>query len=143
MNEPQLDRHRSMDELGKFAVNLEMKGISLDDAAAEELLTVVMNEVTERCIEGGADFIGHVKGCLLTMDDRLMRANLVSRKVGVETENLLQGKGFEGGRLMLHVIVHGIWDPDVRRISLQAIKSIMEGRGIDYRIILDYCEAVV
>ncbi len=143
MNEPQLDRHRSMDELGKFAVNLEMTNVDLDSKGADELLRTVMTRVTEDCLEGGADFIGHVKGCLLTPDDRLLRANLVSMRTGVEVEDLLQDKGFKGGRLLLHVIVHGIWDPEVRRISLDAISRTMKECSIDHRIILDYCESVV
>lgn len=143
MTEPQLDRHRSMDELGKFAVNLEMTNVDLDSTGADELLRTVMTRVTEDCLAGGADFIGHVKGCLLTPDDRLLRANLVSMRTGVESEDLLDGKGFKGGRMMLHVIVHGIWDPEVRRISLEAISSILKERSIEHRIILDYCESVV
>jgi len=142
-DELRLDRHRSMDELGKFSLNLELSGADLSDEEAQDLLETVMARATEDCFAGGADFIGHVKGCLLTKDDRIMRANIVSLRTGVESENLLDGKGFKGGRLMMHLIFHGIWDPEVRRITLDAVSRVMEERGLSYRLIQDYCEAVV
>ncbi len=138
-----LDSHRSMDELGKFSVNLELHGVNLSDEESQDLLETVMRQATEDCFAGGADFIGHVKGCLLTSDDRIVRANMVSIRTGVESENLLDGRGFQGGRLMMHLILHGIWDPDVRRITLDAISRVMDERGVGYRLIQDYCEAVV
>lgn len=38
------------------------------------------------------------------------------------------------------VIVHGIWDPEVREQSLEAIEAVFRKYGLSYEIIRDFYE---
>ena len=141
MKEIELDMHRSIDNLGKFSVNLKIDSDKrLDDAAVIQLLNEIMNRVGHSCMESGADMIGHIKSCAYDNEERMCSANLTSFRVGVEYENNLQGHGMRSGYVMLHVIVHGLWDPQVRDISMAQIDEIMQANELDYRIIRDYFE---
>lgn len=141
MKEVELEMHRSIDNLGKFSVTLKIDSEShLDDEAVIQLLTDIMNRVGHACLEGGADMIGHIKSCAYDNEDRMCSANLTSFRVGVEHENKLQGQGVRSGYVMLHVIVHGLWDPQVRDLSLDQIENVMGAKGLNYRIIRDYYE---
>jgi hypothetical protein len=44
------------------------------------------------------------------------------------------------GELIVHVIVHGMWDPQVRATSLDVTKAFMTERGIAYEIVNDFYE---
>lgn len=142
MKEIELDMHRSIDNLGKFSVSLKIDSdLQLDDESVINLLKDIMNRVGHSCLEAGADMIGHIKSCAYDKEDRVCSANLTSFRVGVEHENKLQGRGMRSGYVMLHVIVHGLWDPQVREISLAQIDDVMRINGLSYRIIRDYFES--
>ena len=143
MKDVELDMHRSIDELGKFSVTLKIdteRDISPPDVCS--LLTEIMMNVTKACFDNGADMIGHVKSCAHNADDdgRICSANLTSFKTGVKTNDMMLGTPFNGGYIMLHVIVHGLWDPQVREISLESIDLLMRSKGLEYRVMRDFFE---
>ena len=144
MKEIELDMHRSIDELGKFSVTLKVdteRDISSGDVCA--LLKNIMTNVTKACFDAGADMIGHVKSCAHNADDemRICTANLTSFRTGVRTNDMMSGTPFNSGYIMLHVIVHGLWDPQVREISLAAIDGLMAAEGLEYRVMRDFFES--
>ena len=143
MEDINLDMHRSIDDLGKFSVKLELfSDPPMDSTVAEELVNRTMLEVTQRCLDEGADMIGHVKAFLHDLDGTNLRANLISFKLGVDMENAVDGKSIDHGFLMFHIIVHGIWDPQVKDISMKELDRILGQMGIRYHILQDYYEAV-
>ncbi|MCL2712366.1 MAG: hypothetical protein FWD37_03715, partial [Methanomassiliicoccaceae archaeon] len=143
MKDVELDMHRSIDELGKFSVTLKID-TKRDIPSADlcELLKEMMMNVTNACFEKGADMIGHVKSCAHNADDEISicTANLTSFRTGVKTNDMMSGKKFNNGYIMLHVIVHGLWDPQVREISLSAIEKLMSSRKLEYRVMRDFFE---
>jgi hypothetical protein len=143
MREVELDMHRSIDELGKFSVTLKID-TERDIPSSEvcEILEKMMMNVTNACFDKGADMIGHVKSCAHNADDEnsICTANLTSFKTGVRTNDMMSGKAFNNGYIMLHVIVHGLWDPQVREISLAAIDELMTSRKLEYRVMRDFFE---
>jgi hypothetical protein len=143
MKDVELDMHRSIDELGKFSVTLKID--TERDISSKEiclLLEEIMMNVTKACFDAGADMIGHVKSCAHNADDeiRICTANLTSFKIGIRTNDMMNGT-FNGGYIMLHVIVHGLWDPQVREISLASIESLMRTKGLEYRVMRDFFES--
>jgi len=143
MKDVELDMHRSIDELGKFSVTLKID--TERDISSKEiclLLEEIMMNVTKACFDAGADMIGHVKSCAHNADDeiRICTANLTSFKIGIRTNDMMNGT-FNGGYIMLHVIVHGLWDPQVREISLASIESLMKMKGLEYRVMRDFFES--
>ena len=144
MKDVELDMHRSIDSLGKFSVTLKVDTPrDLTSAEVCDLLDRMMIKVTKACFDKGADMIGHVKSCAHNADDELniCSANLTSFKKGVMTNDLMHGKKFNSGYIMLHVIVHGLWDPQVREISLAAIADLMGSDGLEYRVMRDFFES--
>jgi len=144
MKDIELDMHRSIDSLGKFSVTLKIdteRKMSSGELCG--LLERIMLDVTKACFDKGADMIGHVKSCAHNADDEMniCSANLTSFKKGVMTNDMMHGNAFSGGYIMLHVIVHGLWDPQVREISLAAIKELMSSRGLEYRVMRDFFES--
>ena len=140
----ELDMHRSIDELGKFSVTLKIdteRNIMPDELCM--LLEEMMIAVTKACFDNGADLIGHVKSCAHNSDGggKICTANLTSFKTGVRTCDMMSGTPFSGGYIMLHVIVHGLWDPQVRDISLAEIGKIMSSYKLEYRIMRDFFES--
>jgi hypothetical protein len=143
MKDVELDMHRSIDELGKFSVTLKID--TERDISSKEiclLLEEMMMNVTKACFDAGADMIGHVKSCAHNADDeiRICTANLTSFKIGIRTNDMMNGI-FNGGYIMLHVIVHGLWDPQVREISLASIDSLMNSKKLEYRVMRDFFES--
>jgi hypothetical protein len=144
MKDIELDMHRSIDSLGKFSVTLKID--SETKMKADELcglLKDMMISVTKACFDKGADMIGHVKSCAHNANDEknICTANLTSFKRGVMTNDMMNGAVFSSGYIMLHVIVHGLWDPQVREISLGAIDALMRSRGLEYRVMRDFFES--
>ena len=44
----------------------------------------------------------------------------------------------EDAILVLHIIVHGIWDDKIRELTLPLIPEICKKWGIEYKILADY-----
>ncbi|MCL2786063.1 MAG: hypothetical protein FWD81_02425 [Methanomassiliicoccaceae archaeon] len=144
MRDVELDMHRSLDELGKFSVTIKVdteRDIPSDEICA--LLEKMMISVTKACFDNGADMIGHVKSCAHNAgcDDKICSANLTSFKTGVRTNDMMCGTNFNGGYVMLHVIVHGLWDPQVMKISLTEIEKLMSSYDLEYRMMRNSFDA--
>jgi hypothetical protein len=103
----------------------------------------MMMNVTKACFDEGADMIGHVKSCAHNAEDEnsICTANLTSFRTGVKTNDMMNGRPFNSGYIMLHVIVHGLWDPQVRDISLREIKELIPSYGLEYRVMRDFFES--
>ncbi len=138
---PELEMHRSLDQLGKFSVTVTVDTERrLPDEEVEELLGKMLERVGRRCLDEGAGLIGHIKAYAQDRGEGMCSANLTSFRVGVESENRLGGEGWQEGDIMLHVIVHGLWDPEVRKLTLDELQGVMGEHGLRYRILRDYFE---
>jgi hypothetical protein len=136
-----LAMHREADELGKFATQLEVHSptaVSREQAA--KFLDELLVQVTKGCMEHGADLVGHVKA-FLKAPNGAMSASLIdlSKRSNV-THDFGAEEKFQDAELTLHVIVHGLWDPEVREQSLIAMDQVFKQFGLTYRVIKDYYE---
>jgi hypothetical protein len=135
-----LEMHRAADSLGKFATKMQIhvkKGMGPEDAKRFEdklLLTVAAD-----LFQNGADLIGHIKSFLHAPTGTLM-ASLVDTRIGVQLTSGLEHQKFQEAEVTLHVIVHGLWDPDVRDVSNKSIEKVCHEMGIEYEVLQDYFE---
>ncbi|MDW5562238.1 MAG: hypothetical protein SA339_03355 [Methanomassiliicoccus sp.] len=136
-----LAMHREADELGKFATQIRVhapQALSREEAA--RVLGELLSAVTKGCMDHGADLVGHVKAFLKTANGA-MSASLIDLQRGPNvTHDFGQGATFQDAELTMHVIVHGIWDPEVREQSLEAIAAVFGRYGLTYEIVKDYYE---
>ena len=135
-----LDMHRAADELGKFAARLMIRydaGITPDKA--KKFMDSLLVTVTKECFVDGADLIGHVKAFMHSPDGSLM-ASLVDLKIGVQLTSGLSEKPFQEAEVILHVIVHGIWDDKVRDATRAGIKKVIDQYKFKLEVLQDYYE---
>ncbi|TFG55178.1 MAG: hypothetical protein E4H30_07745 [Methanomassiliicoccus sp.] len=133
--------HRATDELGKFSVWVRLYiPDPLSGEQSEDLVVGLMNDITMECFRRGADMIGHVKSFLTAEGGKTISASLIDMDIGPTVQNRFDGTMMTRGELIVHVIVHGMWDPEVRETSLNITKEFMAKRGIDYEIINDFFE---
>jgi len=121
-DEIHLAMHREADELGKFASHLSVhspKPLSQEETV--RFLDELLYQITKGCMEHGADLVGHVKA-FLRSEQGAMSASLIDieRRSNV-THDFGHGTTFQDAEITLHVIVHGIWDDEVREQSLEAM----------------------
>ena len=91
-------------------------------------------------MDHGADLVGHVKA-FLKASNGAMSASLIDLGKGPNiTHDFGHEATFQDAELTLHVIVHGIWDPEVMEQSLEAIETVFKKHGLNYEIIKDYYE---
>ncbi len=112
------------------------KPLSRDDAARflDELLT----QVTQACFDRGADLVGHVKAFLRSPNGAMSASLIDLEKRASITNEFDMGERFETAEITFHVIVHGIWDPEVREVSLKAIDKVCKSFNLDYKMLKDY-----
>jgi hypothetical protein len=136
-----IEMHRMVDELGKFSIHMTVtpKHVMSKDQC-EEFLNDLLIQITKECFHDGADLIGHVKAFLTSEHGTSLGASLVDFKVGVVMSNGLDSRGLKVGDLTIHVIVHGIWDDDVRHAAMETIERILPERHIAYTVLQDYYE---
>ncbi|MHC1680433.1 MAG: hypothetical protein AB9860_04175 [Methanomassiliicoccales archaeon] len=141
LKERQLLTHRASDELGKFSVwvRLYIKD-PLDGEQSEKMVLDLMNGITKECFARGADMIGHVKSFLTAEGGSTISVSLIDMDIPPTVQNRFDGTKMMRGELIVHVIVHGLWDPQVRETSLEFTKGFMAERGIDYEVINDFYE---
>lgn len=139
--ERQILTHRASDELGKFSmwVRLYIKD-PLDGERSEKMVLDLMNGITRECFARGADMIGHVKSFLTAEGGSTISVSLIDMDIPPTVQNRFDGTRMMRGELIVHVIVHGLWDPQVRETSLEFTKGFMAERGIDYEVINDFYE---
>ncbi|HQN76265.1 MAG TPA: hypothetical protein PLQ92_05940 [Methanomassiliicoccales archaeon] len=139
--ERQLLTHRASDELGKFSMWLRLYITDpLDGARSEKMVLDLMNGITKECFARGADMIGHVKSFLTAEGGSTISVSLIDLDIPPTVQNRFDGTMMSRGELIVHVIVHGMWDPQVRETSLEFTKGFMAERSIDYEVINDFYE---
>ncbi len=139
--ERQLLTHRASDELGKFSMWLRLYiRDPLDAQRSERMVLDLMNGITEECFAQGADMIGHIKSFLTAEGGSTISVSLIDLDIPPTVQNRFDGTLMTRGELIVHVIVHGMWDPQVRETSLEFTKGFMAERSIDYEVINDFYE---
>jgi len=134
-----LEIHRAVDELGKYALELEIKakgGISKD--RMKQFIDDIMRTPTLACLDNGADIIGHVKSFLIVGDKGNMMSSIVDERRPTKIKDAVTVDTIEDAILVLHIIVHGIWDDKIRELTLPLIPEICKKWGIEYKILADY-----
>jgi hypothetical protein len=111
----------------------------MDREQAGKFLDHLLVQITEECMRDGADLIGHVKAFLEPVEGGTLGASLVDFKIGTQLSNGLTVPVTDAD-LTVHVIVHGLWDPDVRHASMEMIDKVMAEKGVKFEIIKDYYE---
>lgn len=136
-----LAMHREADELGKFATQMAVHAPTpVTREAAAAFLDELLYQITRNCFDHGADLVGHVKA-FLKAGNGAMSASLIDlTKRSNVTNDFGTGADFQDAELTVHVIVHGIWDPEVREQSLRAIEKVFQQHGLEYRVVKDYYE---
>jgi hypothetical protein len=139
--ERQLLTHRASDELGKFSMWLRLYiKDPLDGERSEKMVLDLMNGITKECFAKGADMIGHIKSFLTAEGGSTISVSLIDLDIPPTVQNRFDGSKMMRGELIVHVIVHGMWDPQVRETSLEFTKGFMAERAIDYEVINDFYE---
>jgi len=133
-----LEMHRAVDELGKFSLHMNTsfgQGATADKAISfvEQLLI----EVTNACLHHGADLVGHVKAFMMVDDGSTVGFSLIHQKMKVNITRQLKGNTIEKAEIIVHVIVHGIWDPEVREQTLEVLNDLAKKHGVKFQIIKD------
>lgn len=134
-----LEIHRAVDELGKYAIELELMpkdGISKD--RIKEFIDEVMRKPTLACLENGADIIGHVKSMLIVGDKGSIMSSIVDENRPTKMTDAVEVDVIDDAILVLHIIVHGLWDDKIRELTLPLIEEVCAEWGIGYKILADY-----
>lgn len=134
-----LEIHRAVDELGKYALELEIiakDGISKDDM--KTFIDEIMREPTKACLANGADIIGHIKSFLMVGDKGSIMSSIVDERKPTKMKDALETDRITDAILVLHYIVHGIWDDKIRELTLPFLPQITKKWGIEYKILADY-----
>jgi predicted glycosyl hydrolase (DUF1957 family) len=136
-----IDMHRMVDELGKFSIHMTIHpDRAMDKDLAEKFIRELLTEITKECMHDGADLVGHVKSFLISEHETTLGGSLVHLNIPMNITNAIDDRGLKVGDLTVHVIVHGIWDPDVKHASMETIEKILPKYGIKYEILQDYYE---
>lgn len=139
-DELHLDLHRAADELGKFATSMHVHPReAMSKERAKDFLRTLLITVTTDCMNRGADMIGHVKSFVNASSGTLM-GSLVDLSVGVVITDGMDEGPIDEMDVILHVIVHGIWDPVVRDVSMASIKEVCREFDAEFDIVQDYYE---
>ncbi|OPY31195.1 MAG: hypothetical protein A4E32_01645 [Methanomassiliicoccales archaeon PtaU1.Bin124] len=136
-----IEMHRLVDELGKFSIHMTIRPDKvMSRERCEQFSVELLKEITKECMHDGADLVGHVKSFLLSEHGTSVGVSLVHLDIPVNVNNSIDSRGLKVGDLTVHVIVHGIWDPDVKHASMETIERLLPEYGIKYDIIQDYYE---
>lgn len=133
--------HRATDELGKFSMWLRLYvPDALDGKMSEKMVLDLLDRITKECFAQGADMIGHIKSFLTAEGGATISVSLIDLDIPPTVQNRFDGTKMNRGELIVHVIVHGMWDPQVRETSLMITKDFMKERNIDYEVVNDFYE---
>jgi len=136
-----IDMHRMVDELGKFSIHMTIHPAKpMGRTEAEGFVKELLTDITKECMHDGADLVGHVKAFLISEHGTTIGASLVHLEIPMTINNGFDERGLTVGDLTVHVIVHGIWDPDVMHASMETIERIMPAYRIKYEVLQDYYE---
>lgn len=141
LKERQILTHRASDELGKFSMWLRLYAKDpLDAQQSEKMVLSLLDDITKECFLQGADMIGHIKSFLTAEGGSTISVSLIDPDIPPTVQSRFDGSRMMRGELIVHVIVHGMWDPQVREASLKVTKAFMTDRCIDYEVINDFFE---
>lgn len=132
-----LEMHRAADELGKYAIDIQITSPGIPKERIKGFITEAMYESTMNCLNNGADMVGHTKSFLICDDGNIM-SSLVDETKPVKIKDSLDSEVIKDAKFILHVIVHGIWDDRVRELTLEVLPGIFEKWDIPYEVIADY-----
>lgn len=136
-----IDHHRMVDELGKFSIHMTVRPASvMGRDECERFIRELLTGITKECMHDGADLVGHVKSFLISEHGTSLGASLVHLDIPMTINNAIDQRGLSVGDLTVHVIVHGIWDPDVKHASMETIEELLPRYGIVYEVLQDYYE---
>ena len=139
-DELHLDLHRAADELGKFATRMHVHThVTISKERAKDFLRALLMTVTMDCMNHGADLIGHVKS-FINADSGTLMGSLVDLSIGVVITDGMEDEPIDEMDVILHVIVHGIWDPVVREVSMNSISEVCREFDAEFDIVQDYYE---
>lgn len=131
--------HREADELGKFAALLRFQsGRTIPHQEAAALLDELLVRTSQSSLDNGADLIGHAKAFLRTEKGAISASLIDVTKRSTITYDFVEEADFRNAELTLHIIVHGIWDPEVRVATLDALRKLLNERDIDYELVADH-----
>jgi len=135
-----LEMHRAIDQLGKYAIKLHLDfKEGMEKPLLKKLINEVMRGATDRCMKHGADLIGHVKSFLICPEGNLM-SSIVEHGSDASIKDGLKADVVKSAEFILHVIVHGIWDDEVREQTLEVLEEVFGQWNVDYEIVDDYYE---
>lgn len=133
-----LEIHRAVDELGKYAVEIEIDSDGgVPKAEMKGFVEDLMRTATASCMSNGADLVGHVKSFLIVGKESVM-SSLVDERLPVKVKDTVPDGPIRSAKLILHVIVHGIWDDKIRELTLAALPDVAGRWGLRCTVIADY-----
>lgn len=136
-----LEIHRSVDELGKYAIETEIDCGGMDKEKVKEFIGEMMKQSTAQCMENGADLVGHVKSFLIVGDDGCdgsIMSSIIDENRPIKIKDQCKTDKIGKAVFVFHVIVHGIWDDKIRELVLKITPEIYKNYGISYSVIADY-----
>lgn len=131
-----LEIHRAVDELGKYAMELDLHG-DLPKATVVAFVDDLMREATAKCFEEGADLIGHVKS-FVKYDEGTIMFSMVDPSRPTNVEDHVTTDTIGDCLAVVHIIVHGIWDDVIRDCALEVLPGIAKRHGVVYAIRADF-----
>ncbi|MBN1110430.1 MAG: hypothetical protein JXA45_06705 [Methanomassiliicoccales archaeon] len=137
--EMHMETHRALDELGKFSLHMKVdfgKGTPAEKAVSfvEDLLL----RTTDSCLNHGADMVGHVKALMMVDEASTVVFSLIHQRMGVNITKRVNSNVIESAEVIVHVIVHGLWDPDVRELALEVLDEVANEHDVRFDIIKGY-----
>lgn len=135
-----LELHREADTLGKFAALMHLRfPRDFTREKARRFMDALLSNITRECMAKGADIVGHIKAFMKSETGSLM-GSIVDPAIGVNLTDNLQDSPIQEADIYIHIIVHNLWDPQVREYSLNAILEVMRSFDVEFQISKDYYE---
>jgi len=133
-----LEIHRAVDELGKYAINIDINSPSgIKKETVLKFIDDLMTSVTKNCMDNGADLVGHVKSFFSNSDGSIM-SSIVDHRAPTRIKDSMNSKIIYKANFMMHIIVHGIWDDHVRESALDVLDRTFRKWKIPYEVTADY-----
>lgn len=133
-----LEIHRAVDELGKYAIELDVHSDGgIDKDTMIKFVDDLMRASTQDCLDAGADLIGHVKSFCKVGEQTIM-FSMVHPEIPTVIQDHIGSDRFEDVLVVMHIIVHGIWDDVIRDCVQKALPETAAKWGVPYTIRADF-----
>ena len=138
-----LEIHRAVDELGKYAIELDIHNKELSKETIKGFIDEMMRQSADDCFRHGADLIGHIKAFykIDNVNDHTIMFSMVDPSRPTNIQDQIPGETVIGGLFVLHVIVHGIWDDVIRECTLEVLPEIAKIDLLISMITLKYTQS--